>query len=33
VAINTTGKEKGKISIPFSSVEEFERIKKLITGA
>ena len=33
VAISTTGKSKGKITIPFHSEEEFKRIKKLITGA
>lgn len=33
VTINTSGKGKGKISIPFSSEEEFNRIKKAITGA
>ncbi|MFT6796494.1 MAG: ParB family chromosome partitioning protein [Maribacter sp.] len=32
VAISTTGKSKGKITIPFHSEEEFKRIKKLITG-
>lgn len=32
VAIKTTGKSKGKITIPFHSEEEFKRIKKLITG-
>lgn len=33
VAISTSGKSKGKITIPFHSEEEFKRIKKLITGA
>lgn len=33
VSINTSNKGKGKISIPFSSEEEFKRIKKVITGA
>lgn len=33
VAISSTGKSKGKITIPFHSEEEFKRIKKLITGA
>lgn len=33
VAINASEKGKGKISIPFKSVEEFLRIKKAITGA
>ena len=32
VAINTSDKGKGKISIPFNSEEEFERIKKMIIG-
>ena len=33
VDIKASNKEKGKITIPFNSKEEFERIKKLITGA
>lgn len=33
VGVSTTGKDKGKISIPFTSEEEFNRITKLITGA
>lgn len=33
VDVKTSGKSKGKITIPFNSEEEFERIKKLITGA
>ncbi|MDC6389829.1 ParB/RepB/Spo0J family partition protein [Maribacter sp. PR1] len=33
VNVKTSGKSKGSISIPFNSKEEFERIKKLITGA
>ena len=32
VAINASDKGKGKISIPFNSEEEFERIKKIIVG-
>ncbi len=32
VTIKASGDGKGKISIPFSSKEEFERLKKLITG-
>jgi ParB family chromosome partitioning protein len=32
VSIKVSTKGKGKISIPFSSREEFERLKKLITG-
>lgn len=33
VDVKATDNAKGKITIPFSSIEEFERIKKLITGA
>lgn len=33
VKVKTSGKSKGNITIPFDSEEEFERIKKLITGA
>jgi ParB family chromosome partitioning protein len=33
VDVKATDNAKGKITIPFSSKEEFERIKKLITGA
>jgi len=33
VDIKSTDNEKGKITIPFKSQEEFDRIKKLITGA
>lgn len=33
IKIKTSGKSKGSITIPFNSKEEFERIKKLITGA
>jgi ParB family chromosome partitioning protein len=33
VDIKASERAKGKITIPFSSKEEFERIKKLITGA
>lgn len=33
VDIKATDKSKGKITIPFHSQEEFDRIKKLITGA
>ena len=33
VKVKTSGKAKGSITIPFNSKEEFERIKKLITGA
>ncbi|MFS4469333.1 ParB/RepB/Spo0J family partition protein [Maribacter sp. 2210JD10-5] len=33
VAIKATDESKGKITIPFNSKEEFERIKKRITGA
>ncbi len=33
VSVSTTGDSKGKITIPFASEEEFERIKKRITGA
>ena len=33
VTLNISGKGKGKIAIPFSSEEEFNRIKKAITGA
>lgn len=33
VDIKASNKEKGKITIPFDSKDEFERIKKLITGA
>lgn len=32
VSIKASGNGKGKISIPFSSREEFQRLKKLITG-
>jgi ParB family chromosome partitioning protein len=32
VAIKASGNGKGKISIPFSSREDFQRLKKLITG-
>ncbi|MDE3743596.1 ParB/RepB/Spo0J family partition protein [Maribacter polysaccharolyticus] len=32
VTINATEKGKGKITIPFNSEEEFQRIKKLIVG-
>lgn len=32
VSIKTSGNGKGKISIPFSSREDFQRLKKLITG-
>ena len=32
VSIRTSGNGKGKISIPFSSKEDFQRLKKLITG-
>ncbi|MRH99105.1 ParB/RepB/Spo0J family partition protein [Kriegella sp. EG-1] len=33
ITIKTTAKGKGKITIPFTSEEEFNRIKKVITGA
>ncbi|MDP5061116.1 MAG: ParB/RepB/Spo0J family partition protein [Maribacter sp.] len=33
VDIKSTDNERGKITIPFKSQEEFDRIKKLITGA
>jgi len=33
VAVSTSSKSKGKIVIPFASEEEFNRIKKAITGA
>ena len=33
IKVKTSGKSKGSITIPFNSKEEFERIKKLITGA
>lgn len=33
VDIKASDKSKGKITIPFKSQEEFDRIKKLITGA
>jgi len=33
VSVSTNGDSKGKITIPFTSEEEFERIKKRITGA
>ncbi|MBD0778752.1 ParB/RepB/Spo0J family partition protein [Maribacter sp. ANRC-HE7] len=32
VSVNATEKGKGKITIPFNSEEEFQRIKKLIVG-
>lgn len=32
ISIKNTGKNKGNISIPFSSEDEFKRLKKLITG-
>lgn len=32
VRVSTTGNGKGKISIPFGSMEEFQRLKKVITG-
>jgi len=32
ITINSAGDGKGKISIPFSSEEDFQRLKKLITG-
>ena len=32
VAIKSSGREKGSIHIPFSSEEEFQRLKNLITG-
>ncbi|MEE9364928.1 MAG: ParB/RepB/Spo0J family partition protein [Cellulophaga sp.] len=32
VVVNSTEKGKGKISIPFNSKEELERLKKLMTG-
>lgn len=33
IKVKTSGKSKGSITIPFHSKEEFERLKKLITGA
>ncbi|TLF42238.1 ParB/RepB/Spo0J family partition protein [Maribacter aurantiacus] len=33
IKVKTSGNSKGSITIPFHSKEEFERIKKLITGA
>lgn len=33
IKVKTSGASKGSITIPFHSKEEFERIKKLITGA
>ncbi|MCL4115267.1 UNVERIFIED_CONTAM: hypothetical protein GTU68_047960 [Idotea baltica] len=33
ITIKTSAKGKGKITIPFTSEEEFNRIKKVITGA
>ncbi|RRQ48900.1 ParB/RepB/Spo0J family partition protein [Maribacter algicola] len=33
IKVKTSGTSKGSITIPFHSKEEFERIKKLITGA
>ncbi|WP_088342111.1 ParB/RepB/Spo0J family partition protein [Robiginitalea sediminis] len=33
ISIQASGKEKGKITIPFHSKEEFRRLKKRITGA
>ncbi|MGB5228910.1 MAG: ParB/RepB/Spo0J family partition protein [Eudoraea sp.] len=32
ITVNSTDDGKGKISIPFSSEEDFQRLKKLITG-